>query len=205
MLSNSRRRAGLTTRRGSLLNSVRTGGTGTASRLNVLNANSIQSAKTARVGYERLQKSADSLAEQMALLAEKADDGTKDVGSTAEKVVDDFNATMKYLQQNSGVLNDYYRQSMKELTESSKEQLSEIGISVGKDGSLTLNKDKLAAADPETVKKVFGTGGVFAKRIASIAPRIADNAKVNVETCSSQYNASGGIANSYLSRFNFRG
>lgn len=204
MLSNSRRRAGLNTRRASVLGSSQKNGT-IASRLSVLNANSIQSTATARAGFERLQKSAASLAEQMALLAEKAEDPEKEIGSTAANMVENFNTTLKYLQQNSSVLNDYYRQSMKEIAASNKSELSEIGISVGTDGSLSVDKAKLAEADREKVKKILGTEGTFAKRVNSVASRVADNARVNVETASSRYNSAGNIANSYMSKYNFRG
>lgn len=83
--------------------------------------------------------------------------------------------------------------------------MSEIGITVGKDGTLSLDKEKLEAADGETIKKVLGSSGDLAKRIKAIASRVADNAKVNMETVSNQYNSAGGMANSYLSRFNIRG
>lgn len=159
----------------------------------------------ARIGFEKLQKSATSLMDQMALLSEKADDGKKDMGETAANVVEDFNDTLKYLQDNSSILNDYYRQSMKEIASSNKTELSEIGITVGKDGTLSLDKEKLEAADGETIKKVLGSSGDLAKRIKAIASRVADNAKVNMETVSNQYNSAGGMANSYLSRFNIRG
>lgn len=210
MLSNSRRKAGLTTRRGSLLNSYRTNGTGPASRLSALNAGSVQSAKTARIGYEKLQKSADSLVDQMALLAEKADKYTgenlsADPGAYADSMITNFNDTLKYLQQNSGMLNDYYRQSLREIAAGNKTDLSEIGITVGSDGSLSLNKTKFAEADREKIKQILGTAGDFTKRVGAVASRIADNARVNVENAYSQYNSAGGIANSYLSRFNFRG
>lgn len=141
----------------------------------------------------------------MALLAEKTNDAAKDISSTTANMVEDFNATLKYLQQNSSVLNDYYRQSMKEMTASNKSELSEIGISVGADGSLSLNKSKLDEADREKVKKILGAESDFAKRVNAVASRVADNARVNVETSSSQYNSAGSIANSYFSKYNFRG
>lgn len=205
MVNNSRRRAGLTARRSSLLKSNQSSRTGAFSRLDAMNANSVQSSRLARIGFEKLQKSATSLMDQMALLSEKADDGKKDMGETAANVVEDFNDTLKYLQDNSSILNDYYRQSMKEIASSNKTELSEIGITVGKDGTLSLDKEKLEAADGETIKKVLGSSGDLAKRIKAIASRVADNAKVNMETVSNQYNSAGGMANSYLSRFNIRG
>ena len=205
MVNNSRRRAGLTARRSPLRKSNQSSRTGAFSRLDAMNANSVQSSRLARIGFEKLQKSATSLMDQMALLSEKADDGKKDMGETAANVVEDFNDTLKYLQDNSSILNDYYRQSMKEIASSNKTELSEIGITVGKDGTLSLDKEKLEAADGETIKKVLGSSGDLAKRIKAIASRVADNAKVNMETVSNQYNSAGGMANSYLSRFNIRG
>ena len=205
MVNNSRRRAGLTARRSPLLKSNQSSRTGAFSRLDAMNANSVQSSRLARIGFEKRQKSATSLMDQMALLSEKADDGKKDMGETAANVVEDFNDTLKYLQDNSSILNDYYRQSMKEIASSNKTELSEIGITVGKDGTLSLDKEKLEAADGETIKKVLGSSGDLAKRIKAIASRVADNAKVNMETVSNQYNSAGGMANSYLSRFNIRG
>lgn len=205
MVNNSRRRAGLTARKSPLLRSTQNGRTGGSSRLDAMNASSVQSSRMARIGFEKLQKSASSLVEQMALLSEKAGDGKKDMGATAANMVEDFNDTLKYLQQNSSILNDYYRQSMREIASGNKEELSQIGITVGKDGSLSLDKAKLEEADEETVKKVLGASGDFAKRINAIGTRVADNAKVNMETASSQYNSAGGMANSYLSRFNIRG
>lgn len=205
MVNNSRRRAGLTATRSPLLRSAQKSRTGASSRLEAMDANSVQSARMARVGFEKLQKSAGSLVDQMALLAEKADDGKKELGAAAANMAEDFNDTLKYLQQNSGILNDYYRQSLKEITSENKTELSEIGITVGRDGSLSVDKAKLEEADSETVKKVLGASGVFAKRINAIASRVADNAKANMETASSQYNSAGSLANSYLSRFNMRG
>lgn len=205
MVNNSRRRAGLTAKRSPLLRSAQSSRTGTASRMDFMNANSIQSARASRVAFEKLQKSASSLVEQTALLAEKADGGKKDMESTAANVVQSFNDTLKYLQQNSSILNDYYRQSMREIASSNKTDLSEIGIMVGRDGSLSLDKAKLEEADEETLKKVLGASGDFAKRISAVASRVEDNAKVNMENAGLQYNSAGSIANSYLSRFNIRG
>ena len=74
------------------------------------------------------------------------------------------------------------------------------------DGSLSLNQDKLAGAEEETVKKVLGASGDFYKRVTAVASRAADNARANAESISSQYTAAGGLlTGSYLSRYNLRG
>ena len=203
-----RRRAGVSSRN-TLLSSVRSrrkGITGTGSRMDRMNASSVQSARLARGSYDRLRKSSDSLTEQVKLLAEKVDAGGKDIPSTAAKVVEDFNDTLKYLRQTSGVLNDFYRQSLKETVAGKRKELESIGISVAMDGSLSLNQDKLAGAEEETVKKVLGASGDFYKRVTAVASRAADNARANAESISSQYTAAGGLlTGSYLSRYNLRG
>lgn len=205
LLNNTRRRTGLSSRRSSLPNAVHSRRAGISSRLDAMNAGSPQSSRITRSNYEKLQKSADSLVDRAQLLAEKVDTGAKNIGSAAADMVSDFNSTLKYLKQNSGVLNTYYAQSLKETAATNRKELEEIGISVANDGSLTLNQEKLAEADEEKVRKMLGTDSDFIKRINAVASRAADNARANAENVSSQYNAAGGLASSYFSRYNFRG
>lgn len=208
MVNTSKRRAGLSSRRSSMLSSVRSkrnGILGTSSRMDMMNAGSVQSSRLARGSYERLQKASASLVEQTGLLGEKVDTGGKELTDTAAKVVTNFNDTLKCLKQASGVLNDYYRQSLKETVTGQKKELESIGISVAADGSLSLDREKLAGADAEKVKKMLGASSAFVKRISAVASRAADNAQASAESVSSQYTAAGGLTNSYLSRYNFRG
>ncbi len=206
MVSNSRRRTGLVSRRGARLNSSSSGRTGLlSSRLDYMNTSSVQSSRLLRSSYEKLQKSAVSLTEQSKLLAEKVDIGGKDISATAAEMLADFNDTMKYLKQSSGVLNDFYRQSFKETVTSNKKELEQIGITVGTDGTLSLNKEKLAGAEEEKVKKLLGSSSDFLKRIDTVAARVADNARGSAENVSSRYNSSGNLASSYLSKYNFWG
>lgn len=205
MLNATRKRTGLSSRRSSLPSAVRSRRAGISSRLDAMNASIPQSNRIARSNYEKLQKSADSLVDQVLLLGEKVDMGGKEIDKTAAGMVSDFNTTLKYLKQNSGVLNEYYRQSLKETASTNKKELEEIGISVAGDGSLTLNQEKLAGADEEKIKKVLGADSDFMKRIQAVASRAADNARANAESVSSQYTAAGGLAGSYFSKYNFRG
>ena len=137
MLSSSSRKAGLSARKSPFLSTLQN--KKGLSGLALLNANSVQSARLARSSYDNLQRSSKSLAEELSLLGEKVDLGGKDITATASNMVGDYNDTMKYLKQISGVLNDYYRQALKETVTGSKEELEEIGITVGTDGSLSLN------------------------------------------------------------------
>lgn len=200
MLSKRKRKTGMSSSKNSILGS-RLGN----SRLSALNAQNSLSTRLERIGYEKLQKSSSSLVQEAKLLGEKVDTGVGDIGAAAESMVKNYNETMQYLRESSGMLNDFYRQSLKETVLSNSIELADIGFKVGNDGSLSLNKEKLAAADPEKVKRLLGGSGDLVKRIDAIASRAADNAKVNAENASSRYNASGGLSGSYFSRYNFRG
>ena len=206
MLNNSRRKTMISSsRRNALLSAASNQNAGLKNtRMGMMNANSVLSARLLRSNYQKLERSATSLTEQTKLLAEKGGDPAKLTG-TAANVVKHFNDTLDGLKQSSGILNEYYRQTMKEIAVTNKSVLAEIGIAVKADGSLSLNKDKLAAADQEKVKKVLGADSDFAKRLDAVASRAADNAKAGAASASSKYNSSGNLANSYLSRYNFRG
>ena len=209
MLNNSRRKTMISSsRRNALLSAASNQNAGLKNtRMGMMNANSVLSARLLRSNYQKLERSATSLTEQTKLLAEKADAGgdPAKLTGTAANVVKHFNDTLDGLKQSSGILNEYYRQTMKEIAVTNKSVLAEIGIAVKADGSLSLNKDKLAAADQEKVKKVLGADSDFAKRLDAVASRAADNAKAGAASASSKYNSSGNLANSYLSRYNFRG
>lgn len=202
----SRRQTGLSCRSSLLPQASGSGRKGISTRMDMMKANTVQSARLERGKYDRLQKSADGLTDSMKLLAEKADAGEKDIAATAADMVEEFNDTMKNLRQTSGVLNDFYRQSLKETVTTNKKELEKIGITVASDGTLSLNREKLGEAPEEMVKEILGSSGDLAKRIQTVASRAADNARTSSQSVYSQYNASGGIlAGSYLSRYNFRG
>ena len=209
MVNNSRRKAGIPTNRktsrNSLVNYLQKDGLGISSRLVAKNANSIQSNITERSNAAKLQSSSSLLQQQTQLLGEKVDQGSSTITSTATSVVDKFNETMKNLRNSSGALNDYYLQSMKEIAVTNKKALAEIGITVGADGSLALDKDKFESVEGEKIKALLGSEGVFVKRVGIVASRVADNATASVESASSRYNSSGNLSNSYLSKYNYRG
>lgn len=201
----SSRGTGLSSRRSSVLASSKSRRRGTVFRMEAPNASGGQSARVTRSGYESLQSAAASLLQQTGLLAEAVDVGEKNATTMAAKVVADFNDTMKYLKQSSGVLNDFYRQSLKETVLGQKKTLEEIGVKVASDGTLSLDKEKFAGAVAEKVKTALGSAGDFARRVKAVASRAVDNARANVESLASQYTAAGRLASSYLSKYSFRG
>lgn len=206
MMKMAHRRSGSTQKGSSLLNYVGKKGSA-ASRLNAMNASatSVRSAKIEGANYDKLERSADGLTSAVSALAAKVDSGSENLVSEAASMVEKYNETLKNLKNASGTLNQFYHQNMKDIAETNRSGLEEIGITVAADGSLTLNKEKLAAADGEKVKKLLGSRGDFAQRASLVSSRVADNAGVNADSISSRYNGKGSIANSYLNRYNFWG
>lgn len=204
ILSNTRRKAGLPAKGGSLVNYLQNRNAGGTSRLGAMNARCGASNRILRSGYEKLQTSAEELIGQAGKLSRKVEEGLTDISSDVSDFVGKFNTALKNLKSSSGVLNEYYHQTMKETVLGNQGALADIGITVASDGALTLNKDKLAEADTDAVKKVFGGDSEFLKRVSAVASRTADNAKAGAASFSSQYNAAGDITNSYLSRFNYK-
>ncbi len=191
------------------IKSARTGGSSRLSALNVNNGRKLNVADTiasryARSGYERLENTADSLEKQVNTLGSRADQGAVSAADV-ESLLENYNTTLKNLYQCNGSLNNFYRQTLKQSATDNLDALSRIGISYGKDGSLSLNSSKFAKAGGEAIKAALGSGSGFMKRLGIVASRVSDSASANVRTASLQYNAGGNLGNSYSSRYNFLG
>lgn len=99
--------------------------------------------------------------------------------------IDDYNALMKTLSKESGSANNAYFKQLKNYFQSSKSALAEMGITQESDGTLSLNKETLKAADIETVQKVFAGKGSFAEKVKETADKITDNAEMNLSILNS--------------------
>lgn len=203
---------GLISSRKSLLDhvkSVRAGGSSRLNALNVQNGRKLNVADTiasryARTGYQRLENAADSLEKQVSILGGRADLGAVSAADV-ESLLENYNTTLKNLYQCDGSLNNFYRQSLKQAATDNLDALNRIGISYGKDGTLSLSRAKLGKAGSEEIKAALGSGSGFIKRLGTVASRVSDNASANMRTASSRYNAGGDLGSSYFSRYNFLG
>lgn len=204
MLNNNRRRAGISSRSSSLLNYVNGSQSGGSSRLSALNTGSARANRLMASSYEKLEKSSVKLTDQAKLLSEKVDAKDGKITEQVTKLIDNYNATLSDLKQSSGVLNQYYHQTLRDVALENQDALEEIGITVSSSGILSLNNEKLESADWEKVEKLLGSEGDFLKRMNYVAVRVADNARTNAESLSSTYNSSGNLSSSYLSRINYR-
>lgn len=216
MLNEATQKSGLQVQRRTLLDYVNNKNAGnslfqalSASRTNSSNASKLST-------YEKLESSADKLLQQVtSFIADDEEsifdkiekDGKEEDKETLydsiDSMIESYNAIMNSLKTSTGTLDSYYRKMMKEVAAENEEALADIGISVERDGSMSLNMDKLKACDIATVKDVLGESGTFSTKIGLLAAHISDNAEANVESLSSQYNSLGSTYSASSSKYNF--
>ena len=125
----------------------------------------------------------------------KESGSTKDIVSSAKKMVESYNATLKQLRETGDTLNEFYRQQLKDIPAGDKEALKSIGITQAKDGSLSIDE------------KVLDGDTGLASKISFVSGRISQNAASNVVSTSSQYTSNGSSLLSALetSKYDFWG
>ncbi|MBD5494854.1 MAG: hypothetical protein HDR12_10885 [Lachnospiraceae bacterium] len=212
MLNESARKAGLPINGTSLLNYIN--GNSNNTLLNALNKNSATDVAT-KTKYEKLEKAADQLSEAASVFMATGEDSlfskaresgdNQDVYNVVEDFVGKYNSTLSALKNTSSTLNDYYSQMLKSAASDNKEALESIGITIAKDGSLSVDKDKLKEADIDTLEKVLGNTKGFTQKAAYVADRVSDNAHTNQSSLSSQYSSTGSLYSALASKYNLYG
>ncbi|MCI8484957.1 MAG: flagellar filament capping protein FliD [Lachnospiraceae bacterium] len=165
--------------------------------------------------YEKLEKTAEELAKSAQIfLAEGADSifaKAKESGSNEEiykhldQWMENYNSTLKSLKNTASPLNNYYRQMLQDAASENSEALKNAGITIGKDGTLSVDKEKLHKTDRESLESLFGASGTFSKRVSYLGERVADNARANAKSYSNQYNAQGNDYSAFFNKYDFWG
>jgi len=156
----------------------------------------------------QLQKSADHLAakgEDSLFAKAKESKDTEELCKEAQALVEEYNNTMKLLQSAPGPLNDYYCQMLREAASGNRESLANVGITVSKDGKMTVDSDKLKVADIDALEKALGSSGDFTAKVSFLAGRVSDNARAGAESLSSQYGADGSLLAASGGKYSFWG
>jgi len=203
MLNESARKAGLPINNTSLLNYKKNDGTGN-SLLDALNKKKETAATAAQKSdYEKLDKEADQLTQVAEVLLKDGENSLFEQAKTSgdnqkvydsiEKLFASYNSTLKELRNTSNTMNDFYRQMLLEAPDEVKENLSGVGITFAKDGTASIDMEKVKAADLETLEGLFGKESDFVQKIEFLSTRISDNAEANVESLGNAYNAGGNL------------
>lgn len=192
MMNASAKKAGISLEGASLLNYVNGGTNNTQGLLNALNTKQVHTVnKVQHVKFEKLEQSADTLSEaiQPFICGDEEEDLTD--AKTVSQLIGRYNDVVKELKKNPTSLNDFYREMLKEAATENEAVLSEIGIFVNENETLSFDEDKFKNTDVETIKKALSGNGTFCSKVAFIAGRVSENAKANTESYSTRYGADG--------------
>lgn len=215
MLNESARKAGLPINNMSLLDYIKNDSSEN-NLLSILNkSNNNAAAATKKSSYEKLEKAADQLLQKAEIFTEEGEasvfakaresGNNQEICDGVEALVKNYNNTLKALKTASNPLNNYYRQMLQEAAAENSEAFDKIGITITKDGAAVLDKDKLKAADTDSMETVFGTAGTFSAKMVFLATRISDNAEANTKSLTSQYSSQGNIYSALTNKYNFWG
>lgn len=133
----------------------------------------------------------------------KKEDGTTakeyDTDKIYEKVsefVKDYNNMLDNAEDASSSNINSKVSNIKKYTDSNKNLLGKAGITVNKDGSMSLDKDEFKKADMATVKSIFNGTGSYGYYIQSKASMLSYYAEAEASK-SSTYTSSGGYSYNY--------
>lgn len=121
---------------------------------------------------------------------EKVAANKKKLTSEMLDCIEDYNKMVTRMNKvNSSTMSMYLRQ-LKQYESTNYQSLKEIGVSIEKDGTLTVNEDKLKNAGVDELKKVFHEKGCFMERISYKSKNIQSNAEYNLSNLGNVYTSS---------------
>jgi ElaB/YqjD/DUF883 family membrane-anchored ribosome-binding protein len=113
--------------------------------------------------------------------------------NTISAFADTYNNTLSSTSKSSDADLSKYAKQLKSLAGKYSDELESVGITVEKDGSLTVNEDLLKAKDVDTLKKAFtADDSNFIKTTKSIARKLKNN---SYDTLYQEMTGNGGRIN----------
>ncbi len=167
----------------------------------ILNQNkSTSTAKDSADVLVEIEEASNSLKESANKLLKKSDAesvyNTDNLYNNVKAFVDSYNGVIDAAKDTNTSSISKNLSSMINQTKSNQNMLANIGIEIGEDNKLTLNKEKLMSADVDTVKSMLGTAGSYGYRVSASASMINFNAEYEASRANT-YTASGTYSNNY--------
>lgn len=158
---------------------------------------SVESENNLSTTAKKLQETANAMS---SLSADDFKDPEK-LQKAVEGFAEKYNSTIDALKKSDSV--DALRAgvSMTNTVKTYSGALRRIGIDIGSDNKLTVNAEKLKAADPNSVKSMFTTNYSMTTRIANKASDISKAAANKAQTTAFKSYTSQGTAKNYFSNY----
>lgn len=172
-----------TSRSAALLNSAN-------NRSNILTKNNAAAAQTQKL-YYNMKYHAGQVVDYAGRLTGKGEKSlfakAKESGETAEIVsnikgfVSQYNSMLANLRESGKITDNSYLTQLNSISNMNRLDLESCGVTKNADGTLTVNEEKLAAADIDTLEKVWNGNSSFASRVSLWADSIEANAERNMK------------------------
>ncbi len=151
--------------------------------------------------YETVSKDVSNLQKYLSALQEDDlyEEDSETVYAMVEKFASYYNTLATDMDTLGGTVEKTYGARLEALGTTKKDTLAQIGITIDDKGKLTVDEEKLKAADLDTIKSVFTTDGSYgasSKNILSEEAEILTQALKIKATQTNNYSSSG----SYLSQ-----
>ncbi len=217
ILTNTSREAGIPLVQGGLLDALNKENTSVDLLEELNKSQDAKSASALQKVFRELRNASDDLRKRASELLETGENSlfgkaeeTKDtekILSGVKDMISSYNKTLELLKGADGSLNSFYYKELKSAAAANEEQLKSVGVTLNKDGSLSIDEKVLGNADYDTLKKVFGDESKFVQRTEYISDKVSQNAKANEESIFNQYNAKGISYSDYSgeNKYNFFG
>ena len=172
----------------------------TLSKLLNQNKQSISTAKDDAEVLVGIEEAASNLKESANKLLDKSKAesvyNTENLYNNVKEFVDNYNGVIDAAEDTNTSSIAKNLNNMINQTKANQNMLSKIGIEIGEDNKLTLNKDKLMSADADTVKSMLGSTGSYGYRVSASASMINFNAEYEASRANT-YTSSGNYSNNY--------
>ena len=183
--------------RSSLLNQVNSSGN------NVFGTGTIKNTANTQKLYYNMKYHAGQVADyadkltsndKNSLFAKAKESGdTSEIVSTIKGFVSQYNSMMQNLQESGGRADNSYITQLNSASGMKSSELASCGVRRNYDGTLTIDEKKLAAADIDTLEKVWGDSTGFPARAATWADAVESSAERNMKAQ---------VSNTYSNLFN---
>ncbi|MBQ9140742.1 MAG: hypothetical protein IJX63_02995 [Lachnospiraceae bacterium] len=150
----------------------------------------------------KVKSTTDELKESADKLLEKGSESvfgkgnTEDIYSAVNEFVKDYNSVLDTMDDVNSTSILSRAKSMVQNTAVYKDQLSNIGITINEDNSLSVNKEAFLKADEDSVKNLFNTTGSFAYK-ASASSSLMNYAAEQEADKAATYTNTGSYGNTY--------
>lgn len=113
---------------------------------------------------------------------EQEDTAKEQATEEIKNFVNDYNIMMGRLNSSSDNTDTTYRKKLQDIATAGKKELEKVGITIGKNGTLSLDDKKLKEAELADEKSLFYTKGCLGEKVKTVSDLVYKHAKEKVQT-----------------------